>query len=205
MKLTYLVNKKTKTNSLELFGLSRSGKSTYAESLAGGFDLIKNPKNKFALFWNFSKFLFKNPIKTLKLFSILNSNKLSLKSLTFSEKFRIFLMRNSYLLAVLAKTKYLKSNKPTIFDEFLTQSIFIIIQSKSTKKELEKVLSLLNSPCNILLFEELKFVRYKRFAQHRFPGGHINKEYSLEWMKNQEHNYKLIKELLLEKYKKSTF
>src|SRR3989344_5472421 len=97
MKLTLLKNRKVfDKNFTEIFGLSRSGKTTLLNSLKS--------KGKKTLF--------------LKL------NSLHIKNLNLNliEKLKILKLRNSYLLSVLAKNNIIrKINDSLYLDEFSTQ------------------------------------------------------------------------------------
>jgi hypothetical protein len=204
MKIIPLKSKKG-TNITELFGLSRSGKTTLIKRLIKErkFDFGISPrKNRIIRIIKFLQFFFKHPIRTIGLFSNIYTNHIKL-DIPLRDKIMIFLMRNSYLISVLSKEGDVRNqSKKVLVDEYMVQSILMILQKKSTRKQIEKVIRLLNPSCNILIVEESSKKRYERFRQHRFPGGHINEKYSLKWMKNQEYNYKIIKEILLEQYDK---
>lgn len=207
MKIILFKNKKDASRvdvkSIELFGLSRSGKTTLLERLIkkkGKKVFIYNTSqfNKYLLF---SKHFIKNPIKTTYLFYKLNTNWIILPNLAIRDYFGIFLLRNSYLGAVLSKYEIAKKFKDSfVVDEFLMQSVLMILHKKSTNVEISKVMSRLPKSNEILLVESTPQTRYKRIKNTRFPGEQISKEYSIAWMKNSEFNYQIMKDLLLKDY-----
>jgi hypothetical protein len=206
MKIVYYVSRDKKRKLTELFGLSRSGKSTLALELVkrGDFDrVVCSQENKFFVLMRFLQYFIKNPIRTTKLFFYLNSNVILIESLTFIKKLRILIMRNSYLASVLSKSELSnRLDENLLVDEFFLQLTFIILQKKSSERKIRKLMKLFELPEKIILVEESKSKRYERFRAHRFPGGHIDKNYSLEWMKNQEYNYRILKRIIAQNYNK---
>ena len=170
----------------ELFGLSNSGKSTYVKDLLSGKYNISTPSEgrhliKFALFF---KFFFKHPLKTAYLF------------------YKILIMRNSYMLAVLARYEEIKDRNILIYsDEFFLQSIFMIFQNKSDKKQIAKIMNIFPKSKSFVLIEIDQKTRYKRLNKNGFPGQKIDREYAEVWMKNSEFNYNIVKEILLNRCK----
>ena len=185
----------------ELFGLSRSGKS----SLLREIGKIKEKRvyalklNIFKKLFYLIKFTIKNPFKTVILFSKTNLNWIYLNELNFFEYIKIFLMRNSYLIHVLAKYEII-NKKNCYVDEFIMQSIFMIIQKKSNKKEILSLLKTLPLSGKILLIEKSKKERYERINRTRYPAEQINKFFAVKWMDNMEFNYKILRKILFENY-----
>jgi len=181
----------------ELFGLSRAGKTTYKQKLIKkGYKTI-NEINDAPKFYYFLKFLMKNPLKTIFFFYKLNSNYLKLRKVFIINYLKIFFMRNSYLLGVLAKHEQIKKLKgEIIIDEYFIQSIFIIIQKKSSEKEIKKLLQKLPKVDKLYIIEIDEKTRYNRIKKTRFPAQWICLEYAKKWMENSEFNYKIIKKCL---------
>lgn len=203
MKLFLLQNKQIqkRNNYIELFGLSRAGKSTLLKNIkkTRKINIYNLELTALKKLFYLAKFSVSFPIKTIKLFYKLNSNWIYTREISFLNYMRIFLMRNSYLSHVLAKYEIIKE-KDYYVDEFLMQSLFMIIQKKSNEKEILNVFGLLPPPSNIILVEESKKKRYERIAKTRYPAQQINKDYAVEWMKNMEFNYKIIRKILLDNH-----
>lgn len=207
MKSFLLENDKNKGRNLkaiEIVGLSRSGKTTLLKKILErgekGFMDWENVSSLTKLF-AFLRYLIKNPIKTTRIFSKLNSNRISLNGLKPIDYFRIWKMRNSYISAVLAKYEMMKSKKQEFFiDEFVIQSIFMILQVKSNEKDILETLQLLPRTGKILIVEDTKKNRYERIKKTRFPGEQINRAFAIEWMRNMEFNYGLLKKILIRDY-----
>ena len=207
MRILLLKNLREKNNNklrtIELFGLSRSGKTTLLR------DLIKKGNKGFLtdeislqkkLFLSL-KYSLIHPLKTACLFYKLNTNWIVLPFLKVRDYFLVWKMRNSYLASVLAKYQIVKNLKEKIYlDEFLVQSVFMIIQKKSNKEGIRTILNMLPPSGKILIIDSNKRERYRRIKDTRFPAQQINKDYSIEWMKNSEYNYKIIKKILIQKY-----
>lgn len=197
-------DKENRLKTVELFGLSRSGKTTLLKELIkkGNKGLLtENISSKRKLF-SFLKFILIYPLKTAYLFFKLNTDWIVLPFLKFKDYFLIWKMRNSYLASVLAKYQVVRNSKERIYlDEFLVQSVFMVIQNKSDKDEIWRVLNRLPPSGDILIVESNKTERYKRIKNTRFPAQQINEDYALKWMLNSEYNYKIIKGLLIKKYK----
>jgi len=190
--------------SVELIGLSRSGKTTLLKKILEkgkrGFIDWENVGSLTKLF-AFLKYFLKNPIRTVGIFNKLNSNRISLSDLNSSDYFRIFKMRNSYISAVLAKYEMMRTKREEFFiDEFVIQSIFMILQVKSNEKEILKTLRLLPKTGKILIVEDTKKNRYARIKKTRFPGEQINRAFAIQWMKNMEFNYTILKKILIKDY-----
>jgi hypothetical protein len=190
---------------IELFGLSKTGKTITANSLRTQeryvFDFKKTTTlKKLSLFTNYT---LRNPLTTIKLFHLLNKNHIS-------TNYKVWLMRNSYLASVLAKYNLIKNKENQIFiEEFSLQSLFMILQKKSNKTEISKAINLLPKSNSLLLFERSREQRHKiykkphptfRINPTMYPGGWINVEYAKQWMENMEHNYEIIKEIIQENY-----
>ena len=182
---------------IELFGLSRAGKTTYKEELLSkGYNTIKEPIDIIKSLY-FLKFFIKNPINTFYFFYKLNSSYLKLQKFSIINYIKMILMRNSYLLGVLAKCEQAINMKGNVIvDEFSTQSIFMILQKKSSEEEIKKLLQKLPKSDRIYILEIDEKTRYERFKKTRFPAQWIEKEYAQNWMKNSEFNYKIIKKCL---------
>jgi len=194
-------NKKIRT--IELFGLSRSGKTSLLKELIKKGNkgiLTRDISSEKKLFFLFKYFL-KRPIKTLYLFLKLNTNWIIYNNISLKDYIKIFKMRNSYLGSVLGKYEIVKNKKEKFYiDEFIIQALFMIIQKKSDEKEIKNLLKKLPSIGEIMLVESNKKERYKRIKNTRFPAQQISEDYSIEWMKNSEYNYKIIKKILIKKY-----
>lgn len=181
-------------NYIELFGLSKSGKTSLTKILKKKIRVISVPKGFFSKIGYFIKFLFKKPVVSYLLFLKLNSEILDAGNI--KDNIKVFFMRNSYLAAVLSKyERILLIKYPLLVDEFFLQSLFMIFQKKANHNEIIKIMDLL--PMNhILVIEIPNNLRKKRLQQVGFPGGNINRIYARKWMENMEYNYKLIIEIL---------
>lgn len=185
----------------EAFGLSNSGKSTYLKKIQNNHNVSLTGHNPSKRIIPLFKFLLFNPIFSFSLYYKLNTNWIIMKELRFLDYLRIAILRNSYLSAVLARYNDLKNISEDLFvDEFFLQSIFMIYQKKAKEKEINKLLNIIPLPSKILLFEINNKTRYKRMEKNRFPAEEINKQYSVEWMKNSEYNFNIIKKFLLYNY-----
>jgi len=206
MLLKCKTSKKEKLNSVEMFGLPKSGKTTFLLKLRKQGKNVLNWKgfsaSKKAFF--FMLHLFKHPFKTAYLFYRMNTNWIFFKGITFYEYLSIFAMRNSYLASTLAKLEVIKRHNSEIYlDEFLLQSIFIIFQIRVNMEEILRIINKLTLSEKIMLFEEKNSIRYDRWSRIKNPARNINLKYRMKWWRNSEENYKLIKNYLLEKYDQS--
>jgi hypothetical protein len=200
MTIIILENPKVKNSNIcEFFGLSNSGKSTYVKSMIsrGVNCCIPYRKKHLRKLGRFFQFFLNNPISTLRLFYKLNTDWIKLSHLSFKKYFRIFLMRNSYLTAVFARYQEL-DKKEVYADEFFLQSLFMILQNKSNKREISTLMNLFPKSKRFSLVEIDSETRYRRLNKNSFPGEIIDRKYALIWMKNMEFNYNLVKKILLE-------
>lgn len=201
---TYIFeNARAGNNIVELFGLSRSGKShlltKMGESGKRCLEAAKMNPYKNLLF--FIRYCIKHPAKALFLFSKLNGNWIHVYNLGLIKIIKIFKLRNSYLAAVLAKYDMIENEKKEIFaDEFPMQSLFMIIQRKASENELRDLIKKLPQTRKILLIETPRKARYERIKKTRFPAQQIDKDYAVRWMKNMESNYPVIVRILKKKY-----
>jgi len=192
---------------IELFGLSKTGKTIFKSNLKKLNYRTLDPKelsnNKRLLF--FLKYLFKEPRNTIKLFYKLNTNNIY-------KNIKVRRMRNTYLMTTLAKYQYLKGKTGKIFaDEMALQSIFMILQKKSDKEEINKVINLLPKSDFIFLFERSKEQRHKIYEKPHpafsnptmYPGGWISIDFAKKWMESMEYNYEIIKKILNENYREN--
>lgn len=198
---------------IELFGLSNTGKSYLKKKLEEKEHLVVKIEeiSSFVKFIYLLKYLMKHPITSIYLFYSLNNNHLTLDTLSINKRIRILKMRNSYFAFVLSKYEQIKNKKENIFiDEFSHQALFMIIQNKSSEKELKKIIKRLPEPDALLLFEKSKEKRHKSYkkphpfkqgASH-YPGSWIDKKYAKEWMAAMEHNFEIIKKIIQEKAEK---
>ena len=202
---------------IEFFGLSKSGKSTLKRRLdREGYFVSKTSvlktqdPNYLIKSMSFLKHFIINPLDTIYLFYKLNANKVPMKISLYS-RLRIFKMRNSYLVSVLGKYEQIKNNKEKVFvDEFSFQSLFMIMQAKSNKKEFINILKKLPKSDYLFLFERNKNKRdiayriphiYKPGAT-LLPGSWIDKDYASALIDSMEYNFKIIKKIILEYYKR---
>lgn len=188
---------------IELFGLSRSGKTTLLKELIkkGNNGLLTDNMSFQEKLFLFLKHGLIHPLRTAGLFYKLNTNWIISPFFKVRDYFLIWKMRNSYLASVLAKYQAVKNLKEkTYLDEFLVQSVFMIIQKKSNKENIMNTLDILPPSGKILIIESSKVERYKRIKNTRLPAQQINKYYAIEWMKNSEYNYEIMKNILIEKY-----
>jgi len=202
---------------IEFFGLSKSGKSTLKRRLnQKGYFVSKTSvlktqdPNYIVKSISFIKHFIINPLDTIYLFYKLNTNKVPM-DISLYNRLRIFKMRNFYLVSVLGKYEQIKNKKNKIFaDEFSFQSLFMIIQAKSNKKEFINILKKLPKSDYLFLFERDKNKRdiayriphiYKPGAT-LLPGSWINKDYALALTDSMEYNFKIIKKIIIEYYKR---
>ena len=189
---------------IELFGLSRTGKTTARERLLKKGHMTMDNNSKPQTFVYFLKYLSKQPLKTLYLFFKLNTNHAKFEYPLPIKYLKMFFMRNSYLAGALSKyEKAVEKKGLIILEESSIQSIFIIMQEKSNGKELSKILKALPKPDKLFIFELSKKDREKRHDKTRYPAEWIEKRYALNWLKNSEHNYKIIKETLTNRNSKN--
>jgi len=128
-----------------------------------------------------------------------------MKNLNLKKYFKIFVMRNSYLTAVLARYQEIygiRNIEEVYSDEFFLQSLFMIFQNKSTKKDILKIMRMFPHSKRFFLIEIDPKIRYQRLNKNGFPGGKIDNNYAKLWMKNSEFNYNIIKEILFDNCKK---
>lgn len=194
----------------EFFGLSNTGKSVLKTKLyKKGYNTLHSRKINLSLkTFFFLKYLLLNPKRTFYFFFKLNSNGITADTLTLKKRFKIFRMRNFYLAFVLAKAEYLKNKKETfLIDEFSLQSLFMILQKKSNKKEIINLIKKLPKSDYLFLFEGRKDWRYKAYEKpHPFkpgtlmPGSWIDMKYARKWMGTMEYNYEIIKDIILRNY-----
>ncbi|MDO8509354.1 MAG: hypothetical protein Q7S27_06765 [Nanoarchaeota archaeon] len=206
MAIFLLERKKTLNilNCTEIFGLTKSGKTTYLrQRVKKGEQVLFVEKGKFfSKVVNFLKYASKNPTNVLYLFFRLNSNWIYLKELTLKDYLVIWKMRNYYLAAVLSKYEKLKWSKENYFvDEFLLQSLFMIFQVKSSEENIKKIISRIPKSKNVLIIEAPPKIRYSRISNVKNPATKLSSEYKLKWVKNSEYNYETIKKILLEEYR----
>jgi hypothetical protein len=152
-------------NSIEVFGLTKSGKTTLLEEF--------RRKGKKVLEWEgvsairkvflFLEYLMRHPFRTNYLFYKMNRNWVVLEDLGMKDYFDIFRMRNSYLASVLGKYSLLrKLREERYVDEFLLQSLFMIFQTRVSEEELRAVLESLPLSKRVIVVEEQNEVREKR-------------------------------------------
>lgn len=197
---------------IEFFGLSNSGKSAFKKKLdKKGLRTFQQQElsffQKICLFMRY--FLF-HPLSTLYLFIKLNSNRISNIPLSINKRFKIWRLRNFYLAFVLAKYELFKKENTRIFtDEFSFQSLFMIFHKRTDKQEILNVLKKLPKSDIIFLFEGQTHLRYRAYKKKHplypgatlLPGSRIDKNFANEWMKIMEYNFRIVKEIILEKYK----
>ncbi len=203
MKIILFENNKSDLNSIEVFGLPKAGKTTLLNKLA------KKGRNKID-FENISllkklllflKYFMKHPFKTSYIFYKMNIEWETMKDATLKDYVDFFRMKNSYLSAVLAKYELIASQKKEVYiDEFIFQSLFIMLQNRASEKQISNLLSRLPSSGKILLIEETKKERYKRWSAIKNPARNLNLAYRMLWWKNMEANYPIIKKILENKY-----
>ena len=194
---------------IEFFGLSNTGKSVLKKELEKkGYEVSKSEKiSKTMKFFLFIKHLILNPLDSFYLFKKLNSNRIQI-NFSPGKKSLIRKMRNSYLTGVLAKCEYLKNKKENIFtDEFSFQSLFMILQKKSSENEIRKIIKKLPKSDYLFLFEGNKEWRHKAYQKKHpihsgtlMPGSGIDKDYAEEWMEIMEYNFEIIKKIIFEYY-----
>ena len=193
---------------VEFFGLSRTGKTTLKNSLLESpnqkkYVTIKS-SSELIKFISFLKFLFSHPSKTSYLFFKLNSNYLKMEKFSLINYFKMIILRNSYLIGVLAKYGLIKQlekqtnpNKRILIEEYMIQSIFMILHKKSNEREIKKLIRILPTPNQLLIFELENKTRLKRYQKTRYPAEQIERGYALRWMENTNFNYQILKNLLL--------
>jgi len=200
---------------VEFFGLSRTGKTTLKNNLLENQNqqryITIKPSSDITKFFSFLKFLLCHPIKTSFLFFKLNSNYLKMENFSPVNYFKMIFLRNSYLIGVLAKygliRKLEKKSPPSkiiLIDEYIIQSIFMILHKKSNEKEIRKLIKILPNPNQLLIFELKNETRLKRYQETRYPAEQIEKGYALRWMENTKFNYPILKDLLLNNKKIKT-
>lgn len=202
MNLLILKRKDAQEKLIEVFGISRTGKTTTLKGLKAKGEKIISPDDVgfMSKFYNLSKFTLKHPLKTIYLFYKTNTNHITLKELKSIEYLKILSMRNSYLGSALAKSEIIKTlNYERIYtDEFSLQLIFMIYQRKMTKEELQKLLPKLPKANKIIFMWIDKEIRYQRSYIDGFPAQKISNDYAMAWMETMEYNFELIKEVLKE-------
>ena len=206
MKIICFENLERENNIVEIFGLAKSGKTLlFKELIKKGYKGLSHEEISTAqkiLF--FLEFFLKRPLNTIYFFYKTNTNWIKLKSLAFKDYFEIFKMRNSYLAAVLSKYEIAKKYKRKILvDEFLLQSLFMILHKKANEQEIRKIMEKMPHSGDILLVEESRKKRLNRLRNRKTPARNLNKEFLEIWWTNIEFNYNIVKRMILKKYKKS--
>lgn len=206
MKKYFFQKPNENMNITEIFGLPKSGKSTFIEKLKKEKMPVIGFKSKpsiIKLFY-FFKYALKRPCSTMLLFYTMNKNKADF-NLSFADSIKIFLMRNSYLSAVLAKQEFLSNAENAYVEEFSMQSLFMLFHSKASRKQIEEAMALLPLPSRIILLEEKRSIRYNRWNKIKNPARNINIGYRMKWWANMEKNYPIIKRIISEGYFKAKF
>ena len=80
----------------------------------------------------------------------------------------------------------------------------MILQKKSDEKEIMEIMGHLPSSGRILIVESKDKERYRRLSKIKKFTRELDKRYKMKWWKTIEHNYKIIKEILKERYKVAT-
>ncbi len=199
MKSFLFENKEADNNIVEIFGLAKSGKTTLTQKLVenGNNAIFHENIPYYKKLFFFFKHIFKHPIGTFYLFYKTNTNWIVLPQLRFKDYSQIFLMRNSYLALVLSKYELAEKQKQKVLiDEFLLQSLFMIFHKKTSESEILSVISKMPRSNKILLIEESKRVRDKRFENRKRPARNLNKAFLKIWRSNLEENYTKIRKIL---------
>jgi len=203
-----LQNKNGEQIIIEIFGLQKAGKTTLLRELKDdGKNVLDwekvSLKRKFLLF--FRHFLL-NPLVTIYFLYKMNSNWLRMGHLELKDYFIIFKMRNSYFVSALAKYEYLKGLNGEVFvDEYLLQSLFMILQTKSSEEEIRKLINKLPLGNGIIIVEESRRKRYDRLDRVKNPATLLDQEFKRKWIENCEFNYEIIKKILMEIYKMESY
>jgi len=183
---------------IELYGLTRSGKTFVAERLRkNGATVIQFDsriiKYCYALF-----FLFSNFKKSIHLFILLNRNPVLTKSLRFSKKIKLILTRNILLLSTMATYKKASFAKgKVIIDEGFFQIIHTSYEREKTTHEIEKIISLLPKPDMLIILNTKRDIRLKRFKTSGAPREkEFGSKYFETWHASMEHNDKHIRKVL---------
>ena len=186
----------------ELFGLPKSGKTTLLASLTKkGYRTVPvGAHTSIHMLFYFLLYSVKHPFSTGYLFWKMNTNRIREVALGLRERSLVLRMRNSYLAAALSKSEQLRSGDKPIIDEFLLQSLFMIIQIKSRREVLEKIMKYLPRSENILLVEAPKRLREQRLLRVKTPARALNQEYKARWIENSEYNYAIVRDILLTRY-----
>ncbi len=212
--------RKNKNSIIEIFGLPKSGKTSLMKELKSrGFNVAlskyqRNPNNpedrnvvktestlKKTLF--FLRHFLMHPWKSIYLFYKLNSNWIIIPGLNGIDYIKIGIMRNKYLAAVLGRYYLVeKMNEKIFIDEFIFQSLFMILQKKSDEKEIKRVLRCLPEAYKILVIEIDKKERERRMRKSISEGQTIilKNEYIKDRDKNQTFNYDIIKRIMDKEY-----
>ncbi|MCH7568289.1 MAG: hypothetical protein IIA87_02605 [Nanoarchaeota archaeon] len=118
-------------------------------------------------------------------------------------------MRNSYLAFVLSKYEQIKNEKERIFiDEFSFQSLFMILQNKSSEENIQKIIRKLPKSDILFVFEANREKRHKAYKKlHPYkkgaillPASWIDKSYAKSLMEVMEYNFEIIKKIILKNY-----
>jgi len=197
----------------EIFGLSKSGKSTLKEKLSKeGYEVVRvgdiSTPLKFAYFL---KHLAIHPLNTGYLFYKLNTNHLKVKDLPKSKYAKVFLMRNSYLLGALSKYERIKNKSGVVFtDELSFQSIFMIFTRNSSEKEIKNVIKRIPKSDFLLVTERDKKKRHESYKVPHptipnatiMPASWLHPKFAEAWMGKMEYNFDIIKGFIQETYKR---
>ena len=197
---------------IEFFGLSNSGKSVLKRRLerAGEKTLKFGDLSTGKKLGLFLKYFVKHPIDTKLSFITLNGNKIDFSG-SFSERFRVFRMRNSYLAAVFAKAAYLSKVDERIFvDEYICQSLFMIFHKNVKEKEVSEILNRLPRSDYVVIFrgdkkrrDFLYSLKHPNKPGKLLPGSFINEQFGEKWLKVMEHNFPIIERVLRKEYSKT--
>jgi len=177
---------------IELYGLPGSGKTTLARKMAEeqGYEIIKIRKKWELILYNLF-FLFKRPIKFIRLF-------LSVCRNSGSSKLFYYKLMNCFLDYNAKYEKALHFEK-AIMDQGHHLNAFALFDLPISKTEMKKFLSLIPKPDRLLVFD-ISFEESLRRTKERgnFSRPQFGEEYVKKWQKAIDVNNRLFLELLPE-------
>ena len=187
---------------IELYGLTRSGKTYLAKKLnKKGFELASY-NSKFLKYANSFIFFVRNPIISSDLIHRLNKfSNSSVSLMNLRKRIKLRIIRNILLLATMASyNKAQSSNEDIILDEGFFQIIHTIYEEKSSKERINEIMNIIPKPDLLVIINSPKKIRMKRLMDKGYPRkDEFGEKYFKEWHLTMKHNDLLINKILVEK------
>jgi hypothetical protein len=193
------------TNYFELYGLSKSGKTTLNVYLKKQNYRTISVLKKDKIYYLFCGIV-RNPIQAI-LYLFNGHKNFALNGVTCTMNvlgtLRGWILMHSYCCAVIAKRGYISTiEKPFFIDEYYLQSSFMQNQDVVQPTKQSSFLNGLIFPNYICIVSCAPLERKKRLARIGYPGESIHRTYAKEWMNNNESNHLFMLDYIKEHYNK---